>query len=179
MRCSFFETRLAAYVDGTLAPHARAGLARHLATCPHCTDLLAELRCVDGLLGAPRSSEPPRDFTTDVMGRVRAMPAHPEPVRARHRYLRVLAAYVAFGWVTIAAFFAFGGGSARAALGAFGSAATLSAAARHLFGRQTSDVTAGASVVLGLDALLAAALVALYAYLRAARRRADFSRGDE
>jgi anti-sigma factor RsiW len=174
MRCSSFEPLLDAYVDGELSPARRARIAAHLDSCTECAAILAELRVIDGLLLEPRQLEPAPNFTFRVMAEARCLPAP----RAHHLpHFAVLGTYVVFAWAAIGAFLAFGGGAARAMLATIGNgfarAATqvsaLAAATGHVFGHQAYDVTAAMGVMIGADMVIVAAVVALYAFLRARR----------
>jgi anti-sigma factor RsiW len=182
MHCSSFEPLLAAYLDGELPPALGARLAEHLRTCVSCTELLAELRAIDGLLLAPRQLEPAPNFTFKVMADVRPLPA---PRAHRSEHFAVLGAYVVFAWVAIGAFLMFDGNAARAMLATLGAGlargatmfVALSSTTGHLFGRQTFDVTAAMGAVIALDLVFAACVVTLYAVLRA--RRAAIDGGSE
>jgi Putative zinc-finger len=71
MMCSDREVELNEYVDGTLAPGARALVETHLAQCAGCREALAELRgLVDGARGLPRSIEPASELWTGIAGRM-------------------------------------------------------------------------------------------------------------
>ena len=172
MRCSSSEAYLDAHVDGTLAPARAARLDAHLATCDACRSLAAELRSIDALLLAPRILEPQTNLTFAVMAEARALPS---PRVRRASPLAIVAVYIAFAWITIAAFLALGGSSARAMLATIGQTAStgvtagaaLASASARLFGHHTFDVTAAMGALLALDAVVASAIVAVFAYRRA------------
>jgi hypothetical protein len=132
------------------------------------------LRVIDGLLLAPRQLEPAPNFTFKVMAEARCLPA---PRAHRSQHFAVLGTYVVFAWVAIGAFLAFGGAAARAMLATIGGGFARAAAAfaalagttGHLFGSQTYDVTAAMGVLIAVDLVFAALVVALYALLRARR----------
>ena len=176
LRCSYSEKRLDAYVEGELAPVERARVAEHVGACPHCASLLEEFRVIDALLLAPRRLEPAPNFTFKVMADVRSVP---RPHVRRASSLGVLGTYVVFAWATIGAFLIFGGTSTRAMLAMFGTAArhygsafgSLAAVTEHLFGPQTTDVTAAMGALLAGDIVVAGAIVGLFA-LRRSRRAA-------
>ncbi len=176
MRCSYSEARLDAYVDGTLSPPERARVQAHVADCERCRRLLEEFRVIDALLLTPRRLEPAPNFTFKVMADVRTTP---QPHVRLHSPLPMLGAYVVFAWATIGAFLLWGGTAARGMLAAFPAAAQhagsvfngLAAAAGHLFGSQTPDVTAAMATLLAADVCAAGIVVALYG-LRRSRRAA-------
>ena len=175
MRCSFFEASLDAYVEGTLPAAARARLESHAAGCPACAALLAEYRVIDALLLTPRILEPAPNFTFKVMAEVRALPA---PREHRTSTLAILGTYVAFGWVVIGAFLLLGGGHARAMLATIGEVLgrfgyviqSLAHITSRTFGHETFDVTAAMGGLLGVDVMIVAAVVALYAFRRYRRK---------
>ncbi|GAC1349087.1 MAG: hypothetical protein NVSMB19_02570 [Vulcanimicrobiaceae bacterium] len=174
MRCSSCEAQLSAFVDGELGPVARARVAQHLAGCPACAAVVAELRSLDALLLTAREPELAPNFSFRVMAEVRSLPV---PHAHRGRPLAVLGTYVVFAWAAIGAFLVFGGGAARgmvATLAAgFGhaaqTAAALGAATGRLFGHHTFDVTAAMGALLAVDLVAAAAFAALYALVRQRR----------
>ncbi len=176
LRCSYSEARLDAYVDGELAPPERGRIAAHVAECPHCAGLLEEFRVIDALLLAPRRLEPAPNFTLKVMAEVRSLPP---PHALGTSSFGVLATYVVFAWATIGAFLMWGGASARAMLATLGSGAqhyshvfgNLTVVTGHLFGRQTTDVTAAMATVFAGDVVVAGAIIGAYA-LRRSRRAA-------
>jgi anti-sigma factor RsiW len=178
MRCSSSEALLDAYVEGTLDPRRRALVAAHLATCDGCTSLLEEFRVIDALLLKPRTLEPAANFTFKVMAEVRDMP---RPHVHRVPTLAVLGTYVVFAWAILGAFFLFARGQALAAFAAAGAwvasvnagFASLARATGHVFGRHTVDVTAAMGSVLAADAVVAAALFALYNVIRSRRLAAE------
>ena len=55
---------LAAYLDGELAPEARADFDRHLSLCPSCVDYLASYRETVRL--GKRACEPDAELPADV-----------------------------------------------------------------------------------------------------------------
>jgi anti-sigma factor RsiW len=183
MRCSSFEPLLDAYVDGELSPARRAKVAAHVESCSECSELLAELRVIDGLLLAPRQVEPAPNFTFRVMAEARSMPA---PRAHRMPHFAVLGTYVIFAWAAIGAFLAFGGSAARAMLATLGSGfarggtalASIAGSTSHIFGSQTTDVTAAMGVMLGADMVIVAVVIVLYAALRA-RRASVTERADQ
>jgi len=174
VRCSSFELQLDAYVEGTLSAAGRARIDAHLATCSGCAALLAEYRVVDALLLTPLLLEPAPNFTFKVMADVRSLPA---PREGRTSILALLGTYIAFGWITIGAFLLWGGSLARAMLATLGEsmahaasvAQSLASVTGHSFGPRRFDVTAAMGGLLGADVLVAAVVVALYAFRRSRR----------
>jgi hypothetical protein len=98
-------------------------------------------------------------------------------------HVPVLATYVVFGWVAIAAFMIFGGAAAHSMIATIGASAVqfaqsfshLSAITGLLFGRQSFDVTAAMGGVIALDLVGAAVIFALYAVLRTRRSELETS----
>ncbi len=182
MRCSYSETRLDAYVDGTLAPRERARVEAHLARCTACAELVAELRVVDALLLTPRRLEPAANFTFKVMAEVRPLPV---PHVGHSHAIRILVTYIVFAWATIGAFLWWGGSAAVAMLTMLGTAAqragtavgTLSSSVGQIFGSQTFDVTRAMATILAADLALAAAVVGLLALRRRMAPAAARTRG--
>ena len=71
MMCSDREVELNEYVDGTLAPQARALVETHLAQCAGCREAVAELRAlVAGAAALPQSIEPGRDLWAPIHARI-------------------------------------------------------------------------------------------------------------
>jgi anti-sigma factor RsiW len=171
VRCSFFEARLDAYLEGTLPAAQAVLLEGHVAHCRSCGALLGELRVIDALLVTARQLEEAPNFTFKVMADVRAVPV---PHVHRTPHAAIVAAYLAFAWIAIASFFAFGGKGAAAAVavvsaGARQFGASLSAlnlATGHLFGTATLGVTATMSAILALDGLLAVVAILGYGAMR-------------
>ena len=174
MHCSSFEPLLDEFVDGTLTPRERALVSAHLGNCADCAALLQELRVIDALLLKPRELDPAPNFTFKTMAEVRSMP---KPHVHHVPHLPVIGAYLAFAWTAIALFFLIDGAAARGALSVLRGAAArywdgfgaLVTTTSHLFGSQTLSVTAAMSALLGIDAVLALALIG-YFYMGRARR---------
>ena len=55
---------LAAYLDGELAPEARADFEAHLSVCPHCVDYLASYR--EAIRLGKRACEPDAELPADL-----------------------------------------------------------------------------------------------------------------
>ena len=171
MHCSSFKPLLDEYVDGMLPSRKNALVAAHLAGCAECSALLEELRVVDALLVMPRILEPAPNFTFKVMAEVRSLP-RPQVHRRTHA-LGVTAAYLAFAWAFIGAFFLLGDGASHAAWMTLVATAThsgdalnaLAAATARFFGPNTFRVTAAMSALLAVDVMLAS-IVAAVVYLR-------------
>ena len=173
MRCSSCEPLLDRYIEGTLTPREMSRVREHLASCPHCAALMAELRVVDALLATTRPVELAPNFTFAVMAEARTTPLH---AARRFPLWAVLGGYTAIAWVVATAcYIAFGANlsPARAAIAsAFAQAQSALAVFLHSFGSSTPMVVGSVVTILALDALVAAG--ALYLY-RAARARAQRS----
>lgn len=72
--CERFWPELSPFIDGELAPSERTHLERHLAACPDCTALVADLRAGSGLmrLGMEMAADEAdfTDFAQKVLARV-------------------------------------------------------------------------------------------------------------
>lgn len=173
MRCSSCEPLLDRYIEGTLTPREMARVREHLASCPRCTALMAELRVVDALLATTRPVELAPNFTFAVMAEARTTPIH---AARRFPLWAVLGGYLAIAWaVATACYVAFGPnlGAARAAIAsAFAQAQSALTIFVHSLGSSTPLLIGSVVTILALDALVAAG--ALYLY-RAARARAQRS----
>ena len=95
MTCSWCEERFERFLDGALTAGDRARLQLHVDGCTACRSLLEELRCVDGLLLAPRTIELPPNFTGATMSGVCALPP---PAAYRHPIAASLVAYLVGAW---------------------------------------------------------------------------------
>jgi predicted anti-sigma-YlaC factor YlaD len=183
MRCSSCEPLLDEYVEGLIAPAARARIDAHLAECLDCRELLEELRVIDALLLQPRAIEPAPNFTFAVMAEVRSQPPPHVP---KGPGLAVFAAYLAFAWVAIALWFVLGGAASQstlafvaAAFARFGVvAAALVGTGSSLFGHATIGVSAAMGLILVLDIVLAAVLGLGFFVVRS-RRAARFAASSE
>jgi len=169
--CQHFEPLLARYVDGSLGQRERTATNDHLERCGACASFLRDLRSLDGLLTAPPIVEPGGNFTDRVMASVVRAP-RPRVVVAS--WSAVVATYVAFAWITIAAFFVLGGPAARASFGLVFAAIVqvddlivmLVAASARLAGARTPAVVAAMIALLVLDTLAVAAIVVVYGIVR-------------
>ncbi|HEY0798804.1 MAG TPA: zf-HC2 domain-containing protein [Candidatus Baltobacteraceae bacterium] len=170
MRCSFFELQLDEFVDGTLPSARMTVVAAHVENCAHCSGLLEELRVIDALLVTPSIAEPLPNMTFRIMAEVRSLPVH----RARHTTaLSVMASYLVFAWAALFAWFWWGGPTSRAsvaflretALQYTDGAGSLMRATAHLFGHQTSGVTAAMLGLLSLDLVAACSVVVGYFFV--------------
>ena len=91
--CEEYELLLSAQLDGQLSAREASALEAHLASCPHCRALQAELALIQKeaeLL----TLEPPADLTAKIMAQVRLEPRVSTPLTAsssRRRWTRFLA----------------------------------------------------------------------------------------
>ena len=69
MSCTY-EADLTAYLDGELAPAARAALDAHLPACPDCRQLKAQLESTLALLQTLPDIEPARQSRAAVLARI-------------------------------------------------------------------------------------------------------------
>jgi anti-sigma factor RsiW len=79
--------RLSDYLDGELSDVERAALQRHLAACPACTAMLADLTRVVMRARSLAGEEPRRDLWDGIAARIGtkgpSVPAQPIPARRR------------------------------------------------------------------------------------------------
>ncbi len=162
MACSSCESLLDRYVDGDLDPRQTAWVVRHLDGCASCERLHRRLRTVDALLETIGPVELAPDFTFDVMGRIRELPA---PAIAVRPWWILLATYLLAGWAVLgAAILELRSGAAAGtagamhavqnALGAVGSVA-------HSLSTVTPFAVSAVVLMLAIDVLLFA-IVAVY-----------------
>ncbi len=171
MRCSSSEPLLDPYVDGGLSAPDRARLERHLDGCAGCTELLAEIRVIDGLLVTRSLPELPANFTFKIMAEARSLAA---PESRRHPVRRILLAYLAVAWLAIGAFVVLGGAGARATIVALSGTlglgwsvvAAVAAGVSTLLGHNGAGIGATMGAVLVLDLLTTLAAVASYGVYR-------------
>ncbi len=66
MNCAEFETKLADYVDETLAASERAALELHTADCAGCRDFMAQVTGVAAMLERVEEVDPPAELITRI-----------------------------------------------------------------------------------------------------------------
>ena len=66
MNCPEFETILADYLDGALAPVERAAVDEHAAACPSCAGFMQEVATGVNLLSEAQEIEPPAHLITRI-----------------------------------------------------------------------------------------------------------------
>jgi anti-sigma factor RsiW len=71
MNCNEIDNRLPAYLEYLLSPEEQKSIAGHLASCPHCSRALADLKETERLLRGLEEVEPPPFFEQRIMARVR------------------------------------------------------------------------------------------------------------
>lgn len=169
MRCSSCEPLLDRYVEGTLSPRQMTEVTAHLQKCSACSALLDELKVVDGLLFTTRVPELPPNFTFAVMADAKTMPV---PKAPPSRVWSFLALYVTAAWAMAVVWLAATGTDPRVLASAVASQAT------HAFGATTGVFASGYAFshspllvgfgvsVLALDAILAAAAVFFFLFVR-------------
>jgi len=67
MNCAAIETLICDYVDGTLAPDARATVERHLAECPACAELARDSAAAVAFIERAADVEPPPELITRLL----------------------------------------------------------------------------------------------------------------
>ena len=68
--CATFEARLADYLEGDLTPAQRVAAERHLAACPACTALVADLHALRGEARTLPALAPSRDLWAGIAERI-------------------------------------------------------------------------------------------------------------
>lgn len=84
-----WTAKLSEYLDGQLAPNERAAVQRHLAACPACTAVLAELRAVAKRAAGLAARDPATDLWPGIAERLAPRPAlarGAEPREGRRRW---------------------------------------------------------------------------------------------
>lgn len=167
MRCSSCEPLLDQYVETTLEPARAGAVAAHLRSCAACEDLHRRLRIVDGLLATVRIPDLERDFTADLMARVRELPA---PALPRRPLLPLAAFYLVAAWIVVGTALAVFWPGAPAGARALGrvvadSLATLGQSTHALWPVAPLALSVVVSV-LSIDVLLFAALIVFYRSVR-------------
>ena len=69
-KCLFCRRHFSAYIDGEIAPHLRADMDSHLATCPACRKELQDLETMLGTLTVGKAPDPSRDLDRAIMRRI-------------------------------------------------------------------------------------------------------------
>lgn len=67
MNCAEAEILICDYVDGTLAPAARAELDHHLAECPGCLELVRDGSAAVAFMERASAVEPPPELVTRIL----------------------------------------------------------------------------------------------------------------
>ena len=67
MNCADVEILICDYVDGTLAPAARAEVERHLAECPTCTELARDSAEAVRFIQRAADVEPPQELISQIL----------------------------------------------------------------------------------------------------------------
>lgn len=71
MTCNEIENRLPAYLEDLLSPEDRKSITGHLASCPRCSRVFADLKKAEQLVQGLVEVEPPPFFEQRIMSRVR------------------------------------------------------------------------------------------------------------
>jgi Putative zinc-finger len=67
MNCADLEILLCDYVDGTLAPAARAEVEQHIAQCAACAELARDVTATVGFIERAEHVEPPPELLTRIL----------------------------------------------------------------------------------------------------------------
>ncbi len=82
MKCCNFEDLIQLSIDGQIRKEQQSALDAHLATCPDCAALLADMQAIHSILSTELSAvEPPPDFVAATMAKLPA--AHKKPKALR------------------------------------------------------------------------------------------------
>ena len=171
MRCSSCEPLLDRYLEGTLTPPQMRAVAEHLTQCSGCSELLEEVKVIDGLLATTRVPDLPENFTFALMAEVSALPA---PRARQHPIWSFLALYSAAVWAAVIAAMALSGTSPRVVIAAIASGLGKFGVASSAFGTDLSHglthamptLAAFGLGVLIIDIAIACAFALLYFVVR-------------
>ena len=171
MRCSSCSSLLDRYLEGSLRAAQLLQITAHLGTCATCTEILEELKVVDGLLATIGPPEPAPNFTFAVMAEVRAMP---HPVAPRMNIAALLGTYIVVAWAIIAIWLRVAGVTVQTAMAntsaAFAQAGNglhdITTGAMNSFGRGAPLLTTFVMGILALDLAVAAGVAIVYMYVR-------------
>ncbi|MBV8490814.1 MAG: zf-HC2 domain-containing protein [Candidatus Eremiobacteraeota bacterium] len=167
MRCSWCEPSLGAYVDGELSAPRKRAVAHHLRECPACSALYERLRNVDGLLLGASGTPLAEEFVSDVMTRVKAMPAHE---RTRMPALLQAVVYFALAWIggfiVLVLFWRESAGAGANALRVAVSSGQAVSKAAHAIWPIAPLATSAGIALLSIDVLLVVATIFFYRSLR-------------
>jgi hypothetical protein len=67
MNCADLEILLADYIDGTLAPEAKAEVEAHLAQCAACSEMARDISAAVEFIGRAEDVEPPPELMTRIL----------------------------------------------------------------------------------------------------------------
>jgi anti-sigma factor RsiW len=170
VRCSSCEPLLDRYVEGTLPPRTMASVGAHLRLCPHCAELLTELRVVDALLATTKPLEIAPNFTFAVMAEARSMPIAPGRTPAAWA---LLAFYLVAAWLGGSGAYAFFGNRLPSLAGVvawagsgFSQFAAATGGVSHAIAPATPFVATFVIGALLVDALLVAAIFLFHRTVR-------------
>jgi anti-sigma factor RsiW len=171
MRCSSCSRLLDRYVEGSLSTPQLLHITAHLGTCAPCTEILEELKVVDGLLATIHTPEPAPNFTFAVMAEIRCMPA---PAISRISIAALLGTYVVVAWAIIAIWLRMAGVTAQTAVANGASTFSqlgnglhlITTGAMNSFGHGAPLVTTFVLGVLALDLAVAAGVIIIYSVVR-------------
>lgn len=171
VRCSSCEPLLDRYIEGTLTPRQMIDITAHLRECTSCSELLREVKVIDGLLATTREPVLAENFTFAVMAEVRAMPA---PRARQHPIWSFLILYPAAAWVAGILAMVLTGTSPSAVIASMSNALArigvvsggVSAEFSHSLGHFTPTLAAFGAGVLVIDVALGCAFALLYFVVR-------------
>ena len=92
MDCNQAELAMMAHMEKTIHPAQARDLAQHVLSCETCREYYIGFDMALEVLDDAELSQPPADFTSNVMTQVRKLPAYskPEPVASANVSLRIL-----------------------------------------------------------------------------------------
>jgi len=70
MTCAELEILLCDYTDGTLRAEEKAALEKHLAECPACAELAADIASVTAFIERVETVEPPPELVTRILHQI-------------------------------------------------------------------------------------------------------------
>jgi len=110
MTCNEIENRLPAYLEDLLSPKERKSMEGHLASCPRCSLVLADLKKAEELVRGLGEVEPPPFFEQRIMSRVREEAGQKQGILRRlfyPLYIKVPVQVLATFLVAVLAFYVY------------------------------------------------------------------------
>ncbi len=108
MKCQNFEDLIQLSIDGHIRQEQQKALDAHLAACPDCAALLADMQAIHSILSTELSAvEPPADFVAATMAKLPPAPKPQKAPRLRFKFIFGLGSFAACAAAVL--FMIFGG----------------------------------------------------------------------